>query len=219
MLMYVLRGTLLLFLLFIQPQNENPIQDSSDMHVFFENVTNQKIKKCFLTALKGYEALQDYNITLLQQPIKSSTMQAQPVIGLKSLISGVKSYRIKLAVYVRDSKKVKVADLPEDVLTGWFAHELGHIADYEPYSNFGMIRYGLKYLISDKFKRKVEHAADYMAIAHGYKDEILASKRWILENDLLDESYKAKIKKYYLSIKQVELCPDGEPLLEPVLAP
>ncbi|RED94907.1 hypothetical protein [Marinoscillum furvescens] len=217
--MNLLKSILIIFPLLFVSKNSSISQAPKEMNVIFENVENQKIRRCFLTALKGYEALQSYSITLLQKPIKSSTMQAQPVISFKSLISGVKSYRVKLAEYVRDSKQVKVADLPEDVLTGWFAHELGHIADYEPYSNLGMISYGLRYLISDRFKREVEHAADYMAIAHGFKDEILASKHWILDHEFSDNTYQDKIKKYYLSIKEVELCPEGEPLLEPVLAP
>jgi len=32
-----------------------------------------------------------------------------------------------------------MADIPKEVLNGWFAHELGHLVDYEGYSDFRMI--------------------------------------------------------------------------------
>ncbi|MFT7028877.1 MAG: hypothetical protein ACJA2C_000256 [Marinoscillum sp.] len=140
-------------------------------------------------------------------------MQAQPVIRLKSIFSRKKIYKVKVAVYVRDSKKIKVEDLDEDVLVGWFAHELGHLVDYKPYGNISMIGFGLKYLFYPKFKRKVEHAADYIAIEKGFKSEILASKRFLLESGFIDEKYIKKISKFYLPISAVELCPEGEVVL------
>ncbi|MTI21699.1 hypothetical protein E1176_11765 [Fulvivirga sp. RKSG066] len=183
----------------------------------FKNVENEKIKKSFLKVMNAYQSLHDYEVVLIQKPIKSSTMQAQPIIDFKGLLKGVKRYKINLAEYVRDSNELKVADLPKDVLTGWFAHELGHLVDYEPFSNLQMIRYGLKYLISPKFRREAEHAADYIAIDHGFKNEILATKRFILEHDLLEEDYKAKIRKYYLSIEQVEMCTVDKTFMQPAL--
>lgn len=180
-----------------------------DMHIRFTNVTSEKIRECFVKVMQRYGPLHRYEITLKQKPIRSATMQAQPMFSFRSLFKGVKHYQIRLALYVRDSKE-PVANLPEDVLTGWFAHELGHVMDYEPYTNFEMILYGLKYLISDTFKRKAEHAADYIAIAHGFKEEILASKHYLLENELVNETYKAKIRKYYLPIETVELCTEKD---------
>jgi hypothetical protein len=76
-----------------------------------------------------------------------------------------------------------------------------------------MIGFGLKYLFYPKFKRKVEHAADYIAIEKGFKSEILASKRFLLESGFIDEKYIKKISKFYLPISAVELCPEGEVVL------
>lgn len=180
------------------------------MNVKFDNLDNAKIRKCFLKVLERYESLHQHNIIVSQQRISSSTMQAQPVIKLKGLFSKQKTYKVKVAMYVRDSKKIKVASLPEDVLIGWFAHELGHLVDYQPYGNLSMIGFGLKYVLFPKFKRKVEHTADYIAIEKGFKSEILASKRYLLESGFIDEKYIKKISKFYLPISEVELCPEGE---------
>lgn len=188
------------------------------MNIHITNVKSEKIINAFMTVVERYQSLHQYDITLTQSRIKSSTMQAQPVFNFNSLIKGVKSYQVKIGKYVRDSDNIKVEDLSEDVLVGWFAHELGHIVDYEPYSTFEMIKYGLKYVFSDEFKKKVEYAADYIAITYDFKKEILASKRYILENDLLDDAYKNKIKKYYLSIDDVELCTKDEIILKPTTA-
>ena len=173
--------------------------------VTFHNIQNQKIKDSFIKVLNRYEALHNCRVSLRQIPIKSSTMQAQPVFSLGSLFSGITHYKVKLAVFVRDSKLLKVTDLPEDVLTGWFAHELGHLVDYRSYHNLGMIMFGLKYMLSEKFKREAEHAADRVAIQHGFREEIIATKRFILEHDLLDDIYKEKIRKYYMPIEMAEV--------------
>jgi len=112
--------------------------------IHFENVKNEKIRNSFTEVLWRYKELHDCEITLVQSPIKSSTMQAQPIVKLANLFGQTKKYRVKLALLVRDSKSIKVADLPADVLTGWFAHELGHIVDYHTRNNFHMLFFGFK---------------------------------------------------------------------------
>lgn len=180
------------------------------MSLVFKNIKSKKIQDCFSVVYARYESLHTHQIEVVQRRIKDSTMQAQPVIHLSHLFSKRKYYRVTVAEFVRDSERIKVADLPRDVLTGWFAHELGHVVDYAPLGNLKMIVFGLKYLLSQKFKMKVEHEADYIAIQHGFKDEILASKRYILESGLISKKYIAKISRFYLSIAAVELCSGAE---------
>ena len=186
-----------------QSANASPSDTSLSLH--FENVESEKIKNSFKKVILRYRELHDCEITLVQGPLKSSTMQAQPLIRLANIFGRTNKYRVKLAKMVRDSKEIKVADVPADVLTGWFAHELGHLVDYRPYSNFQMVLYGFRYLISDSFKTKKEHAADQIAISHGFRKELIATKRFILENDLVSEDYKDKIRRYYMPIKDVEI--------------
>lgn len=183
------------------------------MSVAHINLESEKIQRCFNKVYAKYTTLHAHQIDVVQLPIKGSTMQAQPVIRFSNLFSSQKHYRVNVAIFVRDSQEIRVSDLPDDVLTGWFAHELGHIVDYEPYGNLSMIVFGLKYLLIPKFKRKVEHEADYIAIKRGFKREILASKRYILESGLISQKYINKISRYYLPIIDVEICPEDEIIL------
>lgn len=211
----ILLPILVAFLFILNPTPHAQAQQTLPMNVHIKNVKSEKIISAFTTVLERYESLHGYSITLVQSRIKSSTMQAQPIFSLKGWLKGHKSYQVKIGKYVRDSDHIKVEDLSEDILVGWFAHELGHVVDYEPYSHWQMIKYGLKYVFSETFKKKVEYAADYIAITHGFKNQILASKRYILENELLDKAYKDKINKYYLSIEDVELCTQDEIVMKP----
>lgn len=176
------------------------------MKVKFKKVHSDKIKESFLKAFSQYDDLHPYSITLFQKRVKSSTMQAQPIISFKNILTGRRKYKIVLGVYVSSSDSLKVEDVPQEVMTGWFAHELGHLVDYLSYSNLGMIKYGLQYVFSNKFKIKAEHEADYIAIKKGFRSEIIATKEWVLNHDLVGQNYKDKLNKYYLSIEQVELC-------------
>ena len=188
-----------------QNGNSETCETNSYTNIHFKNVTDQRIKDSFIDVYDAYGSIDEYDITLVQTKIKASTMQAQPIFNLKSVFTGVKKYRIKLALYVKDSDGILVSELPDDVLAGWFAHELGHLVDYHSRSNFGMIIFGLKYVLSDKFKRQVEHDADSIAVAHRFGAEIIATKRFILENEFLSDDYKTIIKKYYMSIDDVEI--------------
>ncbi len=187
------------------------------MRVAFSQVDDERVKRSFTEVLSQFQVLHPFEVVLKQRPVKSSTMQAQPIIDLSNVFSPGKRYQVKLAVYLKDSQNLKVADLPDDVLAGWFAHELGHVVDYLPYSNLEMVAYGLKYLYWPKFKKQSEHTADHIAIANGFHEEIIATKRFILEHDLLKERYKEIIRKYYLSVEEVKLCMSGQIRLQPAL--
>lgn len=191
------------------------IQNVESMNVQFQNVQSEKIKSAFIEVLERYESLKDYKIILRQQQVKSATMMAQPIFNFTSFFGGVKSYKVKLGIYVRDSDTLKVDQMSKNVLIGWFAHELGHIVDYAPYSNWRMIQYGFKYLTSEKFMRDVEYTADLIAIEHGFTTEIIAAKRYIMENDLMEQKYKDKISKYYMSIEDVIMCAEDKAVAKP----
>ncbi len=186
------------------------------MDIAFQQVEDERVQKRFVEVMERFPQLHPFPMVLKQHPVKSSTMQAQPIINLSNLFTNDKRYQVRLAVYLKDSQGLKVSDLPDDVLAGWFAHELGHVVDYLPYSNLQMVGYGLKYLYHKPFKKQSEHAADHVAIANGFHEEIIATKRFILEHDLLKERYKNTIRKYYLSIEEVRLCMAGQLKLQPV---
>jgi hypothetical protein len=178
-------------------------------------VTSDNIKTAFLKALEGYPFLKNFEITVKTSKIKSATMQAQPKMGLSAMWRGIDKYQIKLSEFVKDAPGQLLADLPEEILVGWFAHELGHIADYQSRTGWEMIKFGIKYVTNRSFMREAEHSADYVAIANGFHNEIIAAKKYILDNEGLDSEYKKKIQTYYMSIDEVERCIHDDEYLYP----
>jgi len=169
---------------------------------------HNNIRTAFLDVWQSYKSLHKYGFDVLQSNLSSSTMQAQPVIELSDIFGKNRRYKLDVAEKVMDSGDLYLSDLPQDVLRGWFAHELGHIVDYENHSNFGMITFGIRYVLSDDYKREREHEADSIAIRHGFRTDVIAAKKYILENDFISPAYQNQIKKYYMSISGAELCPD-----------
>lgn len=202
--------TVLATLSFYAMQDPAPHKNSP----VFSTQINEKIRNAFLEVWHQYNELHSYGFDVIQNNLSSSTMQAQPVIELSDIFGEKRKYKLDIAEKVLDSNDLFISDLPDNVLRGWFAHELGHIVDYENYSNFGMITYGIRYVLSDKFKREREHEADSIAIRHGFRRDVIAAKKYILENDFISPDYQDQIKKYYMSIRGAELCPDE---LVPVL--
>jgi len=175
----------------------------------FSPTIKSNIRTAFLDVWQQYKSLHRYGFDVIQSNLSSSTMQAQPVIDLSDIFGKNRSYKLDVAEKVLDSGDLNVADLPDEVLRGWFAHELGHIVDYENHSNAGMIAYGLRYYFSNEYKREREHEADSIAIRLGFRKEIIVAKKYLLENDFISPAYQSQIKKYYMSVRGAELCPDG----------
>lgn len=187
------------------------------MAVIFQKIKNEKIKSIFLDVLEDFKSLHDCDIILRRRKLTSATMMAQPDISIFRLFGHTNRYVIFLGYHIRDKEDLIIAKVPETVLRGWFAHEFAHLVDYRQYSNIKMVFFGLKYLFSAKFRKKVEHDADYIAIKYGFFDEILATKDYILNHELIEEKYKRKIKKYYLPREKVLICANDKSPLKPYL--
>jgi len=92
-----------------------------------------------------------------------------------------------------------VTEIPEEVIVGWIAHELGHIMDYEQRSNAGIIIFGYHYLFSSKYVKEAERVADTYAVERGLGKYLIATKRFILDHAEIPQVYKNKITRLYLS--------------------
>lgn len=165
----------------------------------------ESIEKEVLEALSFFPELYDTPIEFkFKDKIKKSTMQAQPKFS--SILSSKENreYIILISRSIQiDHKDFTMKDIPSDVKVGWFGHELGHIMDYRNRTNLGMIIFGMKYLFSPNAIREIERTADTYAIAHGMGDYILKTKDFILENADISESYKARIRRLYISPEEV----------------
>jgi len=157
------------------------------------------------TALSYFTELENTVIHFkFKDNIKKSTMQAQPEFSSVFKSRKNRKYYIFInPIFKVENNILRTVDLPSDVLIGWIGHELGHIMDYEQQSGFNLLRFGLGYTFSDSFIRKAERTADSFAVRHGMRDYILRTKNYILNHIDISETYKARIKKYYLSPDEI----------------
>ena len=167
----------------------------------------KSIEKEAKIAFSFYPELDSVEIDIrFKKDIKKSTMQAQPQFG--SLLKGKKGRRYVIFI----SKKVKITGsefstklIPSDIIVGWLGHELGHVCDYQNRSTLGLIGFGFKYLFSGNFIREAERNADTYAVIHGMEDYLIATKNFILDNADIEENYKERIRRYYLSPEEIML--------------
>lgn len=170
-------------------------------YVNFKGVSSQRVREIFRSIAEKYPPLQSHAVRLECKVIPKTTMRARPILA--SFIRGKKKFAVQYNHATQLDTHVEVEKLPDKVLKGWFAHELGHVMDYRNRSIVGMLYFGLAYLMSRRYRKQVEHKADEYAIAYGMADYILATKRYILEHSDLPESYKRRFRKYYMSEKNV----------------
>ena len=170
----------------------------------YRNVEIEAIKNCFISVVNEFSTLHGHLIILNKTNIKSTTMQAQPILNKSFFSKKKRSFRVDYRETTLIHEDIKVKDLPYEVLQGWFAHELGHIVDYQERSGWDMIKFGINYLISDRCKTGAEKRADYYALQNGFKNEILAMKKYLIDHAHIDEKYKKRIKKYYASPEEIE---------------
>ncbi|MFD0798351.1 hypothetical protein ACFQZJ_12840 [Maribacter chungangensis] len=167
----------------------------------------KSIQKEVETAFSYYPELKNTNIEFrFKENIKKSTMQAQPTFW--SLFKSRKNRKYLVLVsrkFKISGKKFKTTDIEEDILIGWFGHELGHIMDYRNRSSLNLLWFGIKYTFSDRYIKEAERAADSYAVNAGMEDYILRTKRFILDKADITERYKDRIKKYYLSPDEIML--------------
>ncbi|MCO6492299.1 MAG: hypothetical protein J5I98_28030 [Phaeodactylibacter sp.] len=52
------------------------------MNVEFQHVSSQHIRDSFMKAFRGFPELSRHRLIVRQQPMRSTTMQAQPVLNL-----------------------------------------------------------------------------------------------------------------------------------------
>ncbi|GAB3551189.1 hypothetical protein [Spirosoma fluminis] len=163
------------------------------------------IKKNVLTALSFYPELSNTTIHFLfKQRISTSVMQAQPVFRTLLLGRPDRTYRINIsAMFKLTHTAIPIHQLPDEIMIGWIGHELGHIMDYERRSNLGMVGFGLGYVFSPHYVRKVERIADGFAVSHGLGQYLIATKRFILDHAELPQAYKDKIARLYVSPEEI----------------
>lgn len=184
-------------------------QTTSTLERFGTNkVIPDLLREEILLALAYYPELRPTHIefVILDPSIKKSVMLAQPLVPTLFKPKAQRRYVIKISRYFKsDTQPMPIETIPRNILVGWVGHELGHIMDYLDRSVWSMARYGLGYLLSKRYLRQAERAADLHAISHGMGEKIVGTKNFILDHADLPERYKAKIRRLYLSPEETVL--------------
>ena len=170
----------------------------------FQNVQSPELRRWFTQTLAAYPELRQRRVYLRKLPMRYSTMRAQPVLNRSFWRRATRHYRVDFSSHLEVTEHVRVRELPEEVVVGWFAHELGHIVDYLHRPWRGMIAFGLGYALWSRYMREAERRADSIAVDHGFGAQIIATKQYLMEHATLPEHYKSRLRKYYLSADEIE---------------
>lgn len=176
-----------------------------DSLVFTNKIIPPSIEDEVRIALSHYPELLDTPIEFrFKKNIKKSFMQAQPKFSGLFRKRKNRSYYVMISdSFNLEDQEFRLNEIPSDVLIGWIGHELGHIMDYRGRKGFNMIVFGVRYVLSSRYIREAERAADTYAVNHGMGEYILATKDFILSHTHLSEVYKARIKRLYLSPEEI----------------
>ncbi|PQJ79155.1 hypothetical protein [Polaribacter porphyrae] len=165
----------------------------------------KQIKDRVLVALEYYPQLKDVQIEFkFKKNIKKSTMQARPTFDSFFKSKKDRKYLILISEKFKISgREFSTIDIPRDIFIGWIGHELGHIMDYQNRNKWNLIWFGLKYLFSENHIIEAERAADSFAVKHKMEEYILKTKNFILNHAEISETYKNRMKRYYLSPEEI----------------
>ena len=184
---------------------------STDKNITFRDIKSDYVKETFLKTMHSFPVLKKRKVTLARRPLRHTTMQAQPIVDQNFFSNDRRRFRIDINDHTRVNRNIKVHELPEEVLTGWFAHEMGHLMDYLERGAFNLMGFGIGYLYFEYFRIGAERMADIFAIDHGFGAQIRATKKFILEESKLPDEYKSRIERFYMSPEEVELLLGKEP--------
>ncbi len=187
--------------------NDSSAYQEEPIPVFLKNkIIPEELLEPVTEALSYFPELEKIHISFeFRDKIGGSIMQAQPkFLSLFVDQKEKRKYRIKITRNLfLDDEVVPIEDVPYDALLGWIGHELGHIMDYLDRSSSNMMKFGMKYMMSNRSLTEAELTADGYAIGCGMGIHILANKNYILNNEFFEDIYKEKIRTLYMSPGQI----------------
>ena len=166
-----------------------------------------KIKSEVEKALSFYPELENVAIEFRWGIFtQHSFMLAQPKVSTMLKHKSQREYQIIMRKkFFLKNKRVPNRRIPSDVIVGWLGHELGHVVDYKPRSNWNLMWFGVRYYFSKSFLMKAEIAADFNAVKHGLINELVISKEFGRNPMFFPWKYINKLNKLYPSIESVKL--------------
>ncbi len=96
----------------------------------------------------------------------------------------------------------KLSGLPKEFVKAILAHELSHIEIFQKRSFVKRIISSFKCRFSKSFREDEERNTDRLVVEKGYGKELYSFRKYNLS--VADKKTKLKIKKYYLSPKEIK---------------
>ena len=165
-------------------------------------------EKSALLAYAAYPALKDATINMVL------TQSGAPLESNFEFWTLFKNRRKRVyEIRLNDSddsmfEGILMKDLPFDAQVGILAHELGHVVYYERLSTLQIAKWGLKYLISPKFRATHERSTDLMPVYHGLGSQIY-QYAWYIRNDDstrdLYEKWGTFMDRFYMSDEEIRV--------------
>ncbi len=156
-------------------------------------------------SLEGFPELAETHIQFKWGAIaQKSFMLAQPLVSTLHRSKQKRGYQIIMKQrFFLNNPNIENGRVPEEVIVGWLAHELGHILDYKDRSSWNLMWFGFKYFFFKSFLKKAEITADKNAVERGFIKEIVASKKFGRDPNYFPADYIRKLNTYYPSIADV----------------
>lgn len=152
----------------------------------------EEYRKIFNKTKEVYPETRDLEIELKFKRDIFFTMRG--AVKYSSLFSKKRKYY----VYVNTKKKDLFSKLDEKNITGWFAHELAHIIEYEKMSNWSLSKFTVKYVFNRSFRTMVEKRVNAFASNNGFYEEMFGVwKKFLSLEDVVNSKYKRYIINNY----------------------
>jgi hypothetical protein len=172
-----------------------------------ELLINKKVpadyEHSILAALLFYPDLREANINFKRRAI-TTTMAALPRASGIFRTRENRRYSIIINHKKNKRKAPLLRNIPFEARVGVMGHELGHIVDYNRKSFVQIIGSGIAYLVSNGFKRNLEHKIDRIAINRGLGHELYAFRLYIEEEAKTTERYRKFKENIYLSSSDID---------------
>lgn len=159
-----------------------------------------RIDSIMKQAFPHYNFPSDLVIFVKEKKIPSS-MQARPHISF--LFSKNRKYVFNINV---DPVQIGLSfdSLTNQSFLGLIGHEQAHVDHYLKLNDLQIIQLGFRYIVSSRFKRKMERATDSSTVVHGLGKELLDFRYYIDSNPQIDPEYKKMKELYYLSAEEIK---------------
>ncbi len=191
-------------------QNETLIKEFKSDYFYDKKDSLIKIhgyKKIFIseyelpaiTALSHYPELDSTIIEFKNKKLKGLG-NARPKMDFLFRKQVNRHYVIIINKNAEDVLGLPFSDIPFNAQTGFFGHELAHIADYTEKNNLKLIFFATKYMFMQK---SIERYTDKIAIEHNLGHQLYELISFIMKNPDTNKDYLKFKRNNYLNCEEI----------------